>query len=209
MVLLLAAVDPIASDARPNSSSSARVAVHFEANRGWSTAFHSKLPVVDQQLMDPRIAFQTSVWRCPDLSSRYSPQAVERMASATSTGGSAFVTKLQFYSDPQFPEDHVLFERFFRHAAANPASHAAGDRSEESSSTGSPPLLRGVFVELGAANGETLSTTRFFEEYLDWRGVIIEPQPLNALRAITVRPKTAVFGMLIPGRTHCECSFRY
>lgn len=44
-------------------------------------------------------------------------------------------------------------------------------------------LLRkrnGVFVDVGAADGETNSNTLFFEESRDWHGLLIEPHPAAA-----------------------------
>ena len=35
----------------------------------------------------------------------------------------------------------------------------------------------GIFVDIGAADGITYSNTYFFEKYLDWRGICIEPVP--------------------------------
>jgi FkbM family methyltransferase len=35
----------------------------------------------------------------------------------------------------------------------------------------------GFFIELGASNGVELSNTLFFERFLDWNGICIEPNP--------------------------------
>ncbi|KAK2152322.1 hypothetical protein LSH36_333g00023 [Paralvinella palmiformis] len=40
--------------------------------------------------------------------------------------------------------------------------------------------IRGTYVEIGALDGITYSNTKFFEDYLDWGGVLIEAQPDNA-----------------------------
>lgn len=44
----------------------------------------------------------------------------------------------------------------------------------------------GVFVEVGANDGERFSQSLFFEEQLNWRGLCVEPQP-NKFSALTVR----------------------
>ena len=61
--------------------------------------------------------------------------------------------------------DQLLFENFFR-----------GKRG-------------GVFVDAGAADGETSNNSLFFERFMDWRGLCVEPRPevfakLAALRCI-------------------------
>jgi hypothetical protein len=60
--------------------------------------------------------------------------------------------------------DQFLFENFFR-----------GKRS-------------GVFVDAGAGDGETHNNSLFFEQFLDWRGLCIEPQP-EAFARLTARRK--------------------
>jgi len=57
----------------------------------------------------------------------------------------------RFYS--QFGEDRKVHQRFFSNT------------------------YDGVFVEIGAFDGITGSNTLFFEEALDWTGVLIEPSP--------------------------------
>lgn len=47
----------------------------------------------------------------------------------------------------------------------------------------------GFFIELGAMNGVTYSNTKFFEETLDWTGILIEP--------------TAQFEQLVRNRPRC------
>jgi FkbM family methyltransferase len=73
---------------------------------------------------------------------------------------------MQFFS--RSGEDQFLFERFFR-----------GKRA-------------GTFVEVGAYDGEQASNSLFFERFLGWRGLCIEPQP-------------AAFAQLVKRRRcHCE-----
>ena len=38
---------------------------------------------------------------------------------------------------------------------------------------------RGFYVECGAYDGETQSTTLLFERYRKWQGLLIEPDPMN------------------------------
>jgi FkbM family methyltransferase len=47
----------------------------------------------------------------------------------------------------------------------------------------------GIFLEVGALQGETISNTFFFEKSLDWRGVLIEMQPhvFPAIQALRPR----------------------
>lgn len=66
---------------------------------------------------------------------------------------------------------------------------------------------KGVFVEVGAFDGEALSNSFFFEKHLGWRGICVEPHPVHfkTLRrkrnCICVKaaafdvPKTVVFRM--------------
>jgi hypothetical protein len=57
---------------------------------------------------------------------------------------------MDFYS--QCAQDSFLFERFFY-----------GKRG-------------GVFVDIGAYDGQKFSNTLFFERYLGWSGLCVEPQ---------------------------------
>ncbi|GAB0493053.1 hypothetical protein MMPV_004325 [Pyropia vietnamensis] len=54
------------------------------------------------------------------------------------------------------------------------------------------PLRReGVFVELGAVDGIKYSNTRFFEDTLDWSGLLIEGSKENFLAMYHNRPRSA------------------
>jgi FkbM family methyltransferase len=67
----------------------------------------------------------------------------------------------------QIQEDRVMYETFFE----------------------TPPYRNGFFVELGAFDGLNLSNTKFFEDYLGWRGLLIEPNPEEFKRLTDNRPK--------------------
>lgn len=62
-----------------------------------------------------------------------------------------FAEELQFYS--QYGQDKYLYENFFK------------DKQN------------GVFIDIGAYDGVTLSNTLFFEKYKGWSGICIEPIP--------------------------------
>ncbi len=51
----------------------------------------------------------------------------------------------------------------------------------------------GFFVELGANDGLSQSNTYYFERWLGWRGILIEPVPELYRRAVRTRPKARVF----------------
>ena len=63
---------------------------------------------------------------------------------------------MRFYS--QVGQDRFLLENFFR-----------GRRG-------------GVFLDIGAYDGETLSNTLFFEKTMGWTGLCVEPLPSAASR---------------------------
>jgi FkbM family methyltransferase len=51
---------------------------------------------------------------------------------------------------------------------------------------------RGVFVDVGAADGETNSNTLFFEETRDWHGLLVEPHPAAAAACRARRSSSVV-----------------
>ncbi|MCX6715599.1 MAG: FkbM family methyltransferase [Candidatus Taylorbacteria bacterium] len=52
-----------------------------------------------------------------------------------------------------------------------------------------PKKRNGFFVELGAFDGLNLSNTKFFEDYLGWRGILIEPTPEEFKKLTQNRPR--------------------
>lgn len=51
---------------------------------------------------------------------------------------------------------------------------------------------RGFYVEAGAHNGRAQSNTLYFETYLDWTGILIEPIPILAERCREARPNNII-----------------
>lgn len=51
------------------------------------------------------------------------------------------------------------------------------------------PQENGFYVELGANDGISQSNTLYFEQYKNWRGVLVEPTPNNYLKCLTNRSK--------------------
>ena len=51
----------------------------------------------------------------------------------------------------------------------------------------------GYFVEIGGWDGVTYSNTIYFEKYRNWRGVLIEPSPINFLKCRENRPLAKVY----------------
>jgi len=70
---------------------------------------------------------------------------------------------MKFYSQQE--EDKILYEKYLNYK-------------------------NGFFIELGAMDGITFSNTKFFEDELNWRGILIEP--------------TRQYDMLIKNRPNCE-----
>jgi FkbM family methyltransferase len=55
----------------------------------------------------------------------------------------------------------------------------------------------GVYVEIGAFDGKTLSNTWYFEHSLGWTGVLIEANPTQAKACIVNRPQSRVFPVAV------------
>lgn len=66
----------------------------------------------------------------------------------------------------RFGEDQIIYETFFK-------GRLIGNET---------------FVELGAFNGVTASNTRFFDECLGWKGLLIEGNPQNYQQTVQSRP---------------------
>lgn len=55
----------------------------------------------------------------------------------------------------------------------------------------------GYFIELGAMDGVTYSNTKFFEDHLNWSGILIEPQPNLFSKLKINRPNCTLFDVAI------------
>jgi FkbM family methyltransferase len=56
-----------------------------------------------------------------------------------------------------------------------------------------PTLQNGTFLEMGALDGITYSNTKFFEDTLNWSGVLIEPIPSKFAALRSNRPRCSLF----------------
>lgn len=66
----------------------------------------------------------------------------------------------------------------------------------------------GVYIELGALDGVLYSNTKFFEDTLQWTGILIEPHPEKFKKLKTCRPNNFLFNDLVS--CHKEpLEFRY
>ena len=58
----------------------------------------------------------------------------------------------------------------------------------------------GVFLEIGALDGELFSNTYFYEHALGWKGILVEANPANAAKLRTApRPRSAIFTLAVCG----------
>ena len=66
----------------------------------------------------------------------------------------------------------------------------------------------GTYIELGALDGVLYSNTKFFQDYLGWKGILIEPHPdkFRLLRAN--RPQDFLFNDVVSNITE-KINFRY
>lgn len=64
-----------------------------------------------------------------------------------------------------------------------------------------PTKRNGVFLELGALDGQTYSNTKFFEESMGWTGVLIEPIPSACAKIQSHRPNSKVYNNIVSTKT--------
>jgi FkbM family methyltransferase len=79
--------------------------------------------------------------------------------------------KMKFYG--QKGEDYIIFEKFFINKKD------------------------GIFIELGAMDGLIYSNTKFFEDTLNWTGILIEPNPYLFKKLIKNRKNCKNYNTLI------------
>jgi len=84
----------------------------------------------------------------------------------------------------QCQEDHFLYETIFRNKR------------------------NGVYIELGALDGVLYSNTKFFEDSLQWTGILIEPHPEKFKLLQQNRPRNFLFNDLVSCHTE-PLEFRY
>lgn len=66
----------------------------------------------------------------------------------------------------------------------------------------------GTYIELGALDGNKYSNTRFFEDTLQWCGILIEPNPTMYKYLETNRPNNFLFNDLVSCHTE-NLKFKY
>ena len=66
----------------------------------------------------------------------------------------------------------------------------------------------GVFIELGALDGILYSNTKFFEDSLNWKGILIEPHPEKFKLLQLNRPNNFLFNNLVSCHEE-SLTFRY
>jgi len=66
----------------------------------------------------------------------------------------------------------------------------------------------GTYIELGALDGVLYSNTKFFEDNLNWKGILIEPHPIKFKDLTINRPNNYLFNNLVSCSTD-EVLFRY
>ena len=57
--------------------------------------------------------------------------------------------------------------------------------------------LNGIYIELGALDGILYSNTKFFEDSLNWKGILIEPHPEKFKLLQLNRPNNFLFNSLV------------
>jgi FkbM family methyltransferase len=70
------------------------------------------------------------------------------------------------------------------------------------------PKRNGIYLELGALDGVLYSNTKMFQDFFDWRGILIEPHPIQYRFIIKNRPNNFIFNDLVSNSTE-ELKFRY
>lgn len=66
----------------------------------------------------------------------------------------------------------------------------------------------GIYLELGALDGILFSNTKMFQDFFDWRGILIEPHPIQYQNLIKNRPNNFLFNDLVSNSSE-ELKYRY
>jgi len=70
------------------------------------------------------------------------------------------------------------------------------------------PKRNGIYIELGALDGVLFSNTKMFQDFFDWKGILIEPHPIQYHNLVQNRPNNFLFNDLVSNSTE-ELKFRY
>lgn len=70
------------------------------------------------------------------------------------------------------------------------------------------PKRNGIYLELGALDGVLFSNTKMFQDFFDWRGILIEPHPTQFYSMVRNRPNNFLFNDLVSNATD-DLKFRY
>ena len=62
----------------------------------------------------------------------------------------------------------------------------------------------GVYIEMGAVDGLFQSNTKFFEDQLNWTGILIEQQPNSFKKLQMNRPNNLLYNDLISNETNIQ-----
>ena len=114
-------------------------------------------------------------WPLPSWLWRQPPGGARLARDTSSTTSSAAF----FYANDYV--DLALFTHFFAHPT---------------------PVLDGTYVEIGGSNGVHASNTLFFEQHLNWSGVLIEPTPCGRCVLPHTRPRDVTINAgacVVPG----------
>ena len=82
----------------------------------------------------------------------------------------------------QSREDAALYERFYKN----------------------PTKYNGTIVEMGALGGQLFSISKFFEDYLGWRSILVEANPYNFKKFVKNRPHSIKYNTAICRQAHIE-----
>jgi hypothetical protein len=105
-------------------------------------------------------------------------------------------SRFKFYGqrrgDSPYEPDRIAYTKFF--AGAGGSIHKVSNTTEKRRKD----LWNGVFVEVGAGDGQTNSMSLFFERNLNWTGVLIEGATPNAARLNETKRKPSTAKVLNP-----------
>ena len=67
-----------------------------------------------------------------------------------------------------------------------------------------PQKWHGTIVEIGALDGQLFSISKFFEDYLGWKSILVEASPYNFKKLAKNRPHSIQYNTAICRQEHIE-----